>query len=207
MPVASSPSRNSRSRPASSRRSRLESTASLLARARAGDLAARDDLLSRYRESLKRFAHGRLPHCARSLIGTEDLVQTALIRALPRLKHFEARREGAFLAYLRQIVLNRIRDEVRQVSRRPVQGPLSDSLPDPSLRPDEIVAWRRWVTRFESALDKLGAREREALILRKELGLSYQQITEAMGGRSAEASRKLVTRALLKLAELLPETT
>src|SRR5206468_605262 len=63
----------------------LESTATLLARLRKGDLAARDRILARYRPTLQRWAHGRLPSRARGLVDTDDLVQITLIRALNRL--------------------------------------------------------------------------------------------------------------------------
>src|SRR5207249_7571997 len=43
----------------------LESTATLLARVRKGDVAARDRILARYRPALHRWAHGRLPSRAR----------------------------------------------------------------------------------------------------------------------------------------------
>src|SRR2546425_1202149 len=71
----------------------LESTASLLARVRAGDSGARDRLLVRYMAILRRWAHGRLPRRARHLADTEDLVQTTLVRALDGVQRFEPRRE------------------------------------------------------------------------------------------------------------------
>src|SRR5213083_1501520 len=108
----------------------LESTATLLARVRNGDVAARDRILARYRPTLHRWAHGRLPSRARGLVDTDDLVQITLIRALNRLKEFEPRREGAFLAYLRQILLNQIREELRRVLRRPEQKEIEDDLQD-----------------------------------------------------------------------------
>ena len=43
--------------------------------------------------------------------------------------------------------------------------------------------------------------DREAIIGRVELGLSYQELAEALGKPSAEAARKAAERALLRLAE------
>jgi len=45
---------------------------------------------------------------------TDDLVQVTLIRALRRAPTFEHRREVAFLAYLRTILMNVVREEVRR---------------------------------------------------------------------------------------------
>ena len=111
------------SQPASDRRRQapgqfdLESTADLLSRVRGGDPAAREQLFARYLPILKRWAHGRLPGSARNLADTDDLIQTSLLRALNRVGEFEPRHEGAFLAYLRQTLLNALRDEIRR-SRR-----------------------------------------------------------------------------------------
>ena len=97
----------------------MASTATLLARYRDGDNTARDALLERYLPILRRWAHGRLPAYARSTAETDDLVQVTLQRALRRLDQFEVRHEGAFLAYLRRIFLNSVRDEIRRYGRHP----------------------------------------------------------------------------------------
>src|SRR5262245_9691190 len=102
---------------------RLESTQELLGRIRGGDAAARERLIARYLPALQKWAHGRLPARARNLTLTDDLVQESLIRALSHLEGFEPRRPGAFLAYLRQILLNQVRDEIRKTDRRPEMEP------------------------------------------------------------------------------------
>jgi DNA-directed RNA polymerase specialized sigma24 family protein len=56
---------------------------------------------------------------ARDLRDTDDLVQDTLLRAFKRLETFENRGEGAFLAYLRQSLLNAIRDDLRRAVTRP----------------------------------------------------------------------------------------
>ena len=101
----------------------VESTADLLARVRGGNDLARERLVQRYLPMLRTWAAGRLPGWARDLSDTDDLVQNTLIRALSKVKEFEPRREGAFLSYLRSILLNQIRDQIRHVKRRPgVEG-------------------------------------------------------------------------------------
>src|SRR5689334_13929045 len=90
-----------------------ESTLTLLTRARAGDAAALDDLFGRYLPALRRWASGRLPRWARDLADTHDLVQEALAQTFKRVDGFQHRGEGAWQAYLRQAVMNRIRDELR----------------------------------------------------------------------------------------------
>ncbi len=95
-----------------------ESSVELLERAKAGDSEALDRLLGRYLPRLRRWASGRLPHWARDLSDTEDLVQDTVVRTLRHIDGFHAQREGALQAYLRQAVMNRIRDELRRASRR-----------------------------------------------------------------------------------------
>jgi len=182
----------------------FESTAKLLVRARGGDRGAQGDLASRYATMLRQWAHGRLPNSARDLVDTSDLVQITLQRAFARLDSFEPRREGAFLAYIRQILLNQIRDEVRRAKRRPAHEPLPEDLGDgvtPS--PLEEIIGRESVRQYEEALAELSERQREAIILRVELGLRYREVAEAVGAPSVNAARLIVARALVRLASVV----
>src|SRR6476660_1739651 len=88
-----------------------ESALDLLERARAGDESALNALMARHLPRLRRWASGRLPRWVRDIADTQDLVQETLLQTFKGIDRFEARGEGAFQAYLRQGVLNRIRDE------------------------------------------------------------------------------------------------
>ena len=101
-------------------------TMELILRARQGDAAAVEAILQRCLPPLKRWAHGRLPAAARGHLDTGDLVQDAAINAIARLDKFEPRHVGAMQAYLRQSVINRIRDEMRRFVRRPASVELPD---------------------------------------------------------------------------------
>jgi RNA polymerase sigma factor (sigma-70 family) len=175
-----------------------ECTTALLARVRGGDAMAREQLLARYLPRLRRWAHGRLPRHARHSTDTDDLVQVTLVRALNRLHEFEPQREGAFLAYLRTILLNAVREEIRRVARNPSTIPLDESLS----RVEQDVGVTL-LTRYEAALGRLGEVDREAVILRVEFGYSHREIAEAIDSPSANAARMTVTRALVRLAELM----
>src|SRR5678815_2756222 len=97
----------------------LESTFSLIERARAGDKQALERLFARHLQPLQRWATGRLPKWARDLADTDDLVQDTLLRTFKKIESFEPRRVGALQAYLRNAVLNRLRDELRRKGRAP----------------------------------------------------------------------------------------
>ena len=177
-----------------------EATAVLLERVRAGDRSAVDVLMARYVAPLRRWASGRLPSWARDLCGTDDLVQDTLIGALRHLDTFEARKEGALHAYLRQSISNRIRDEVRRVARRPAGNPADEALEDHSPSPLESVIGAEALERYERGLARLSPAEREAVIARVEFGLGYAEIAAALGKSSADAARMTISRALLRLS-------
>jgi RNA polymerase sigma-70 factor, ECF subfamily len=183
--------------------SNLTSTADLLKRARQGDDDALNDLFRRHLSPLRRWARGRLPKWTRDLRDTEDLVQETLTQTLRRIDAFEPRHEGALQAYLRQALINRVRDEVRRVNRYPAPEGLDDAdhPVDAAASPLEEVIGAQAMENYESALQRLRSEERELIIARVEMQQSYQQIAVAHNRSSADAARMAVTRALLRLAE------
>ena len=54
---------------------------------------------------------------------------------------------------------------------------------------------------YEQALTRLKPEEREAVIGRVELGLSYDELALALEKPTADAARKAAQRALVRLAE------
>src|ERR1700730_9113739 len=91
----------------------------LLIKAQSGDDDALDRLLARYLPRLRKWASGRLPSSARTMMDTGDLVQDAVISAMRHLNRLEIRTDGALLVYLRKAVNNRIIDAYRRAGRRP----------------------------------------------------------------------------------------
>jgi len=181
----------------------LDSTAALLDRVRAGDGVARERLFARVLPALHRWAHRRLPAGARDLTDTADVVQVTVSRALARIEHFEHRGEGAFLGYLRAILLNVIRDEHRRAGRRPGVDPLDETLVDPAPSLLDRTVEREALERYERALARLPEDAREAVLMRIEFDYSHAQIAEALGKPSADAARVFVARALAELARTM----
>ena len=177
------------------------STLDLLTRVRDGDDRALDQLIARYLPELTRWASGRLPHWARHAVDTDDLVQESLVQVFQKLDTFEYRGEGALLAYLRQAVLNRIRNQIRWADRRPRVEDLGRDLHAQDLSPLEAAIGAESVERYEAALERLTQAEREALIGRLELGLTYPELARALGKPSADAARMAVARAMVRLGE------
>ena len=198
--MADDPTRGDAPTPAESDAA-ADTSLQLLSRAQAGDRQALDDLLARYLPDLRRFASGRIPHWARDGTDTDDVVQDALARAFRRIGQFEARREGALRAYLRQAVFNRIRDEFRRAGRRPAAAELDADAPGDDTSPLDRAIGIETAERYEQALQRLRPADREAIIVRVELGSTYEQAALALGKPTADAARVAIGRALVKLAE------
>jgi RNA polymerase sigma factor (sigma-70 family) len=178
----------------------LESSIELIQRAQTGDDQALDRLIARYRPRLRRWAAGRLPRFAREMADTEDLVQEALVGTIQNFRDFELRGEWALQGYLRQAVTNRIRDELRRHSRRPARDELAD-LPANECSPLEAAIGRQQFERYQHGLETLGPIERECVVARLELSLSYSEIAALINKPSPDAARMTVTRALAQLAK------
>jgi RNA polymerase sigma factor (sigma-70 family) len=181
----------------------LESTHELLSLVRQGDRDALERLYTRCLPPLRRWARGRLPAAARGALDTQDLVQDTILNSLRRLDRFDSRHEGALQAYLRQAVLNRIRDEARRFTRRPAASELTDSYESEAASPLDIAIGREGVARYEAALQQLRPADREAIIGRLELQYDYQELAVILGKPNANAARVAVTRALARLMEHL----
>lgn len=179
----------------------LDSTFELIARVRQGDKQALELLLARHAGPLRRWVSGRLPRWARDLADTDDLVQDTLLRTFRRIESFEARGVGALQAYLRQAVMNRLRDELRRKGRAPASVNIEDVSLEAEGSPLEEAIGREGVERYERALAALRPEERAAIIGRVELGYSYEELAEALGKPTADAARKAAQRALVRLAE------
>ena len=177
-----------------------ESTLSLVERAHRGDEGALERLMVRHLTPLKRWARGRLPRWARDAEDTDDLVQDALLQTFKRLDAVEIRGPGALQAYLRQAVLNHIRNELRKKARRPEMADVDGFEIDRGLSPLEEAIGQEAVERYEQALARLRPEEREAIIGRIEMGYSYDELADALGKPSSEAARKAAKRALVRLA-------
>jgi RNA polymerase sigma-70 factor (ECF subfamily) len=180
-----------------------EPTIELVVRARKGDRMAVEALLQRSIPSLRRFAHGRLPAAARGSIDTGDLVQETVLHVLRRLDTFEPRHVGAMQAYLRQSVINRIRDEVRRIGRHPTPAELPEDLASEMPSPLEEAVRAEAYERYRAVLLELSPRDREMVVARIEAQWSLGEIAQRFNMRTVDGARMAVTRALRRLMDKL----
>ena len=176
-------------------------TSDLLDRARAGDEEALDALFTRHLPRIRRWASGRLPRWARDIADTTDIVHDTVMVTLRHLDSFEHRGDGALQAYLRQGVVNRIRNEMRNRSVRGLPESIDSGVPDDRTSPLQTVIAGQTFERYDAALSRLKPHERNAVIARLEFDLSYEEIAALLESPSANAARMVVVRALARVAE------
>jgi RNA polymerase sigma-70 factor (ECF subfamily) len=178
-----------------------EPTIELVVRAREGDRMAVEALLQRSIPGLTRFAHGRLPAAARASLDTGDLVQETVLHVLRRLDNFEPRHVGAMQAYLRQSVINRIRDEVRRIGRHPTPAELPEDLASEMPSPLEEAVRAEAYDRYRAVLVELSPRDREMVVARIEAQWNLGEIAQRFNMRTVDGARMAVTRALRRLMD------
>jgi RNA polymerase sigma factor (sigma-70 family) len=194
------------SREPPSDRPALHSSLTLLERARAGDREALESLIARYLPRLQRWASGRLPRWARDMAETQDLVQEALFQTFKRIERFEPRGEGALHAYLRQAILNRIREELRRAKRRPARSELDSAAEDDARSPLAAAIGQEAIDRYERALAQLRPDDRELVVARIELGYTNREIAELLDKPTPNAARMATERAVVRLAKEMGKT-
>lgn len=144
----------------------------------------------------------------RSYVGAadaEDVAQETFIRAHRALHAYDAERvmELALRPWLWTIALNLCRNWFRTKSRRPSTQQLSFDRMDTTDVESEVVevanldAWR-------ARLERLNPAQREAVVLRHVVGLSYREISAATG-RPEGTAKADVSRGLTALRRILEE--
>ena len=161
--------------------------ASLLARARAGDTAAMEDLLSVHERSLFALCGGILGNNQ----DAEDAVQESYLRALRALPKFHG--GSGVRTWLYRIALNVCLEWNR--AKRPAMS-LADS-PAQTASPESVVICSLQIT---EALQSLLPRYRAVWLLRELDGWSVAEIAEAM-----RYSRKRVENELYKARKMLAQ--
>ncbi len=179
-----------------------DSTLHVLERAQGGDEAAAQILIERALPPVRQWARGRLPRYARGDADTEDVVQDVFLRTVKHIKRFQHRTVGGLQAYIRQAVVNRIRDLIRGARRRGTHSALDSDMRDWTPSPLESAIMAERLDRFLEALRRLRPADRQIVVWRIELGYTAEEIATRLG-KSKAAAAMSVSRALSRLAKEL----
>jgi RNA polymerase sigma-70 factor (ECF subfamily) len=187
--------------------------AELVRRAKAGDLAAFEELVSRHERQVFTLALRILqnPHDA------EDVTQQAFLSAIENLKNF--REEASFATWLNRIATHaalkiiRKRKGLDTVSLEEATEPREeyDAIPHPEYiadwkqSPEQLVARNETRQLLDDALAQLDEKHRLVFLLRDVEGLSVKETAEALGLTEANVKVRLL-RARLQLREHLTRT-
>jgi RNA polymerase sigma-70 factor (ECF subfamily) len=153
----------------------------------------------------------------RSKLESMDLAQDALLSALGDLGNFTYKNEGDFLRWLSTIAENRLRDNLDKLhaDKRDIRKEVHPDKNEPTASwgfvgtpgpidvstPSVIMSRKEELEKLEKAIDILKPEYREVIVLTKIEGLSYKEISPRLG-KSDEAVRKLVSRAMASLTSV-----
>jgi RNA polymerase sigma-70 factor (ECF subfamily) len=176
---------------------------SLARKARRGNRRALASLYERYRSRV----FGYLTKEMRDRETAEDVFQEVWMKVMQGIESYDANR-GPFRAWLFRIAANaavdrRRRDAIRQGDELDAplengEGRRVDLLPSNGPDPERLTASREAGLALGRRIEKLEARQRTAVLLRHQQGLSYTEISHAMAIPEGTA-KTLVHRAVAVL--------
>ncbi|MEM9160904.1 MAG: sigma-70 family RNA polymerase sigma factor [Verrucomicrobiota bacterium] len=160
----------------------------LVARFKAGDEAAFEEMVSRYWDRIYAMVHKLL----RNTQDAEEVTQDAFIRAHRGLEKF--RGDSSFSTWLYQIATNLARNRYWYWWRRkrdksvsfdqPVGGEtettLAEIFPSDVETPKDVAITNEFQDRVASAMQLLNEKHREVLVLRNVKNLSYDEIADKL---------------------------
>lgn len=183
---------------------------------RDGDGEPLQSLLLRHLPAVRAFIRLRSGAAVRAMESSGDLAQSVCREVLEELPDLRFETEAAFRRWLFTVALRKVMDRgrrakvwrgVRPAPPRPGEtGEASDAalgaFYSTQLSPSGVVSDREALERLESAFDALPDEQREAIILSRIAGLTQAEIGKQIG-KSEDAVRKILSRALARLSTLL----
>jgi RNA polymerase sigma-70 factor (ECF subfamily) len=194
-------------------------TNQLVAMARAGDERARDRLLTRYSDRLRRMIRAFLDPRLSARIDATDVLQDAMTRAAVKLPDYLEHQPIAFYPWLRQIV----QEEMIMAHRRHIGAKrrtvmrenrfdvalseasaveLADILVTGESTPSSKARKAESRRQIQKALRQLAESEQQVLVMRYVEQLKIREIADVLGISEASAKSR-VRRALEKLNDVL----
>jgi RNA polymerase sigma-70 factor (ECF subfamily) len=183
--------------------------------ARQGSEEALGRILEQCRPYLLVIANQEIAPDLQAKVAPSDLVQETFLEAHQDFRSFQGMSREELLAWLRSILRNNlanVRRKYRETDKRQISreislrdtpyGYLLKGLADSGETPSEQLIDQEEDQALVRALGQLPEEYRQVIQLREYENCSYEAIAQRMG-RSAEAARKLHTRAVDLLGQLL----
>jgi RNA polymerase sigma-70 factor (ECF subfamily) len=177
-------------------------TSELFLETRRGAPGAADAFYERCARKLLPLIRLRMGRSLRSEIDSRDVLQSVMLKAVPRLDQVEDPRR--VMAWLARIAENEIRDHAdyrqRQMRDAARRAPLEDAadVPAPIRQALSQAIANQQLARVEDALESMSPAEREIIVLRKLEELPFAEIGRRLG-KSEDACRMAFARAMAAL--------
>jgi len=183
--------------------------ADVMLRAKAGDEAAFDSLVQKYRRPMVSFMY-RMAHNAAA---AEDLAQEVFLRVYRSRQSYEA--TAKFTTWLYRIATNLAVNHARDTRRERPENMVSLDEPDEesgrtldvadgTLSAEEMLVRQERLAAIRQRVQGLPERQRIAVVMHKYQQMDYQQIAEVLK-LSESATKSLLFRAYETLREQLKE--
>lgn len=197
-----------------------DKTQQLLDGAEGGDDDARNQLMDRHRDTIRRIVQMRLDRKIQRRVDVSDVVQDVLIEANRRLEDYIKNPVLSFRVWLRQIARDRIIDAHRRhrqsakrsVDREQAMAPpsgldestfdLASQLCDPELTPAARATQAELARKVEASLADLNEQDCEIIVMRHYEKLTNQEVAQALELTEPAASMRYL-RAIRRLKDML----
>lgn len=190
----------------------------LIAAAKSGDQQALGDLIGSCRGYLLSLAQDEMGRDIQAKLGSSDVVQETCIKVANRFEDFRGDSPAELFGWLRTILQNNMHDarrkfrgtEGRDVGREASidQGKSTfdraAQLIADQLTPGSTAAYGEQVDALKLAMQDLPEDYQKVIELRNWDRLPFAEIGQSIG-RSEEAARKLWSRAIVQLTELMKD--
>ena len=180
-----------------------DSTRDLVRLAQAGDRDAFQELAKRFQTRLENQIQSRMGAMPRAIVEVEDILQETFTGALESITKLKWQGEESFYRWLASIAEHLIWASARRTAKSPLrlehEAPAKDPSPSKNVRRDERF------DRLQNALNKLSDAHRTVIVLARLERLNMEEIARRMG-RSPNAVKKLLARALLEMKQSFGDT-
>src|SRR5437016_8801458 len=153
----------------------------LVKTAKAGDMAAFEELVARHRDKIYARAYSMMRNEEEAI----DLSQEAWVKGWQRLKQFQG--DAGFGTWMTRIVINLCLDQLRKQKRHRIEsieamteesGGVERQMPVITVNPTAGLERQEVRKRINEALDKLSYEHRTALILHEFEEMEYKEIAK-----------------------------